>query len=260
MINGQLDCTNLNAAINSTAKILKISRDLLKKELIDIDLDNMYRQFPQYSSFEDAIISWFRLKYNMNIHFDYAVYFHASRLFKNQRFDNGIIPLSSSINFIWSSLFNLIKNTITLDEWNIFRQKMTSNNYPNHNTELYSMKISDSCHHGPFGFLIREVIFKPSEFGNWDYLDTPEIVDDICTTFKKYYNVDLINKYLQNSEPCIVKFNSSDISTSLLGITLAYIHCKLRNIEIWQDCSIAYDGKGETIPQDDIIEIEKVMG
>lgn len=258
MKNRFLDCTDLSTAINSTANILNISKNLLINEIADLDLDEMYDQFPQHESFEYTIISWFRLKHEISTDFDYTYYFHATRLFKNQSFDKGIIPLRFSIDYIWISLYDLIKNTIPLKEWLIFRQKITSNNYPNLYTNLYSMKITDDFHHGPFGFLIREVIFKPRKLGNWDYLGTPEIVYDICTTFQKYYNVNLINKYLKNSEPYIVKFKSIITSKSLLGISLTYIYCKLKNIEIWRDCSFAFDGKGKAVRPNEIIEIEKV--
>lgn len=218
----------------------------------------MYRKHPNYSSFEQVILPYLENKYRIGSDYSYSYWFHATRKFKTQTFSQGILSLAESIDYIWDQLEQLVKGMITRSEWQNFRTQMTTNSLQNHSTMLYSMKISDSFHHGPYGFLIKETILSPEEMNNWDYLGASEIVYDICMTFQKYYGFCLLSKYINQTQSCIVKFRSQNTSPTLLGVALAYCFCRIHKAQLWDTCSYAYVGRGKSIVPDQILSIETI--
>ena len=68
------------------------------------------------------------------------------------------------------------------------------------------MKVRNPFHWGPYAMLVKEIAFVTDEVRNHDYLDAPEIVEDICFTFSDKYNFDLLRIFKSNTYPCIVKF------------------------------------------------------
>lgn len=253
-----LDCTSYEHALESVCGILQISSETLIVELHNLDTDDLYVGLPEYSysSFNEAIFPYLRARHSIKTTYDKSCWFHATRIFEGQDFNSGIMPLSKSIDSIWDGLFELISDNITKTEWLEFRNQMTKNELNNHYTDLYSMKIADDFHHGPYGFLIKPIITLPSPMGNWDYLGAPEIVYDICDTFKQNHDTDLLKIYLDNSKGCIVKFLSTNNKATLIGVALGYLYCEINSIKPWQECSYAYDGGGQSVPAEDIIDVE----
>ena len=255
-----LDCSNYKGAIDSVQNILGIPKEHFVGLFRELDTDSMYEECPGYDSFEETIFPYLRNRFEIKTNFDYTCWFHGTRIFPNQVYTKGILPLTSNLDFIWSNLKNLAPKYFSSQEWNEFRQKMTEGQFPIHFTELYSMKVADNFHYGPYGLLVRELFEQPKRMGNWDYLGAPEIVYDICATFKDNYDYDLLSSYLNYSQACIVKFKDKNNRKYLLGVSLAYIYCKTNDIKIWQDCSYAYNGHAIGVPAEDIITVEIIEG
>jgi hypothetical protein len=73
----------------------------------------------------------------------------------------------------------------------------------------YNLKTSGSIHWCPYAMLVKDIGFN--DVGNHNYLRVPEIVEDICLSFQQQYGVDLLQRYLNNTKSCIVKFYSNNI-------------------------------------------------
>ena len=70
---------------------------------------------------------------------------------------------------------------------------------------------------GPFAFLIRDIaIHAPSP--NHDYLDAPEMVEDIAGTLLGENYSQLVNRFKETSTPCLVSFISHSKGLSLIHI------------------------------------------
>lgn len=76
---------------------------------------------------------------------------------------------------------------------------------------------------GPFAFLIRDIaIHAPSP--NHNYLDAPEMVEDIAGTLLGENYLQLVNRFKETSAPCLVSFTSEskgyELSHALLYLKL----------------------------------------
>ena len=53
--------------------------------------------------------------------------------------------------------------------------------------DLNNEKTTNRLHSGPYAMLVKESAFRSSEIGNHDYLEFPEIVEDICNGYERQY-------------------------------------------------------------------------
>ncbi len=127
------------------------------------------------------------------------------------------------------------------------------NSYSAH---LFHMKSNDHDHWGPYGMLVREVAFCLAEVGNHDYLDIPEIVEDIALCFAEQYEFDLRSAFIENSKPCIVKFIDQNPHEWCLTPALYYLYTKFRGESLSRWCNTCFDGQGKPVRPDQIKLIE----
>lgn len=114
----------------------------------------------------------------------------------------------------------------------------------------YALKTSNPIHWGPYAFLVRDAILRPADVTH-DYLETPEIVEDIA-------NGDhlLINEFRRISRPCIVKFRSIDPRPDVVEVALYYSYFSLWAKPMNLDTNTHFDAEGKTIPFEDIVGME----
>lgn len=128
---------------------------------------------------------------------------------------------------------------------------------------LYQMKTyNTSIHGGPFGHLVREIAFHARRLSQHDYLDIPEIVEDIGSCFASYFHhrpgVDLNQRFRDATKPCIVKFQTTipdDYARHAWPAALLYVYAALHGDAVYYDSLCGYDAKGRLIPAQDILAI-----
>lgn len=250
-----LDCETEDTAYTSLENITGIS----KQKFIDFfncfDMDKYYDEV-DYNGTGDQLLfeKLLEMTKGKDLSYDGTMWFHLSRTTKSEVFYQGILPLGQVINSLWYFLFTLQEGILTKKQWNLFRESLT--NSDEDYAFLYSMKISDSFHWGPYAMLIREIAFAAKDAGNHDYLDVPEIIEDICLPFQEKFNYDLLENFKQSTIPCIVKFQTADNEKSNLGIAMYYLYHKHKGEPLSLHSNICFDGEGKAIK--DILKIETV--
>jgi len=188
------------------------------------------------------------------LNFDATVWFHLTRAAANTSFDEGILPLCDAIDSIWNFLFNLASVfSVSPEHWLNFRTEMETG-HAGHSSSLYSHKMSHEV--GPFAVLIRDAAFRSQDIGNHDYLNTPEIIEDICITFKKLHSLDLMPEFLKATQPCIVKFRDAQTEPYHLGIALYYLYLSARDESLTDEATTCFDGAGVRVARDRILDIQ----
>jgi len=203
----------------------------------------------------DLILDLFNKTFDREIQIDETRWFHISRTNNIENYKYGILPLNQRIEQIWKFLFDLIKDKFSLKEWTNFRKQM-ENNFEGRYAELYRDKISNRNIWGPFAILNKEVAYKFKEISYHDYFKVPEIVEDICFTFNDYRGINLLDKYVENTKPCIVKFKVSGGEIHYLRHILYYLYVLIHKEEVSVYYNTDYDGRGAVIPSDSIIKAE----
>ncbi|WP_367899191.1 hypothetical protein AB3N61_18480 [Leptospira sp. WS58.C1] len=216
--------------------------DFLKAPVpFDVELVNQYQNyFPESKKWREL--------------FTHIAWFHGTRCNDQNLFEEGLLPLGRRINTIWDYLYSIVKSDVSEEEWNIFKNHM-SGTY----AKLYHSKISDPKYWGPYAMLIKDIFFVSESVGNHNYLQIPEIVEDIIFCFSNFRpNVDLKNRYKASTTPCIVKFIAPIDEIDYLNPLLNYLYTEFHNAEHTLDSNTCYDGKGRAIMSEAIISVEYI--
>lgn len=202
-----LDCETLESTYSSIENISGVNEQQLKSIFDETNFDDL----EDFYYFDKHLFSKVK-KSSTSIDFDGVCWFHLTRVGKNTNFSDGILPLQLSVEKVWNFLYSLIKNDFSENEWKKFKDLLDGgkvsreNNSFTHAQRLFQMKTKKQYLGGPYAMLVREIAFNSKQVGNHDYLNMPEIVDDICTCFECVYDIDLTNRYLALTQSCIVKF------------------------------------------------------
>jgi hypothetical protein len=120
----------------------------------------------------------------------------------------------------------------------------------------YSRKIHDRSEAGPFAMLVREVWRHASVISNNDFLELPEIMQDICNGYAEKSGVcvhEIVSKALQ---PRIVKFKSVlRTDRSCLKSALTYLWAVQNNEPLSIESNTCFDGRGMVISADQIVSV-----
>ena len=252
----RLDCSDVESTYASVTGILDVDRQILDEV------------FDRYHSahHNDTLVDKLQLKKMLadvrgsitHLPEFRTIFFHATRGVDPKQFrQEGLLPLNRVLDRIWSVLFGLLGSECSVKAWQDFRLRVETT-HPGHYAALYRMKTKKPYHWGPYGFLIRDVPLKPRQCGVRDYLgDPPELVQDICLSFREDYSIDLEKRYRAASRPCLVKFRSS-CDPDAVWVALNYLYLSSRGLDLTFDLQYPFDGKGQPVPPDWIEDVEVV--
>ncbi len=202
-----LDCESFQTALESSAEILCIDPIVLLDSLRGFEYDKVPEVEQRQRPYDNLLIRHAVGIDPLSLLTPKGIYwFHATRVPPATTFQEGILPLSARLENLWSLLGQLATGWVTQAEWEYFRMNMRG-----HGAERYKLKLSHGViSEGPFAFLVRDAILRPNEISSHDYLDIPEIVEDICLSFEEMYARPLRERFLGETKPCIVKFLSDE--------------------------------------------------
>lgn len=249
-----LDCETVESTYKSIEKIYAIDRSHINN-FLRIDLDDYYKANSElYISPNKLILSLFDQQIGAKGEYERTYWFHLTRQPESTKYEEGILPLGKCIDSIWNYLYNLVMNEVSKSKWDNFRRDVETNNSGDW-ADMYHHKLKHPYLHGHYGVLVREIAFKPSEVHYNDYLKDPEIIRDICNCFKEKYNFNLMQKFKESTQSCIVKFFENSGERVHIGCALYYLYCKFQSRELSEFCFSDFDGKGNPVPTK---QIEKI--
>lgn len=239
-----LDCHTPESALASVSAIIGITPERLSERLAEIN----YQIWPD----DPPTLLW-REVVNDDREFEGACWFHLSRvLYPNDFQHRGILPLNDMLDEIWSMLVELAGDSISDTGKREIRSCLTD---CGHSAWLYSLKVNDRMHWGPYAMLVRDAAFHADDMMNHDYLGSPEIIEDICDCINRRFGVDLLTRFREASHRCIVKFIAAP-QQHLLPTALMYVWAMQHRAGMGLGSNTCFDGAGERVPPERIVSTE----
>jgi hypothetical protein len=246
-----LDCESLDSAYESIQSIFGLSRQTIDEVFAAPDFERLQLEHGLQDE-PHLLFERFKAESSSQFRLDAVYWFHLSRVQSPNAFESGILPLRDQVDNIWDSLRLMVADRISDSEWAEFRKEMGDSD----SAFLYHLKRNDPDHWGPYGVLVRDVAFCPTEIGNHDYLDMPEIVEDISLCFEDRYGFDLRSAFTQNSKPCIVKFVDTNPHERCFPPALYYLYSRFHGGRLSLSCNTCFDGRGSSVRPEQIHRIE----
>lgn len=256
-----LDCESIESIDHSLESILGVPISEIEDFLINFDFDNAYEKYSTDEEFEHMeyiIVKEISNYFDITCDFNRTNWFHITRAFDKKDFKKGIHPLNKIIDKIWKDLFNLVNEQFTELEWMEFRKMMDGDSLDCWKSHVYKSKFGEYVSPGPFALLIRDHAFSKRNSIDADYHDLPEVIRDICDCFDKKYDYDLLSRYLSNTKKYIIKFTSNKHDVFDLGAALLHKYVKLNGRQTASNPRGIFNGKGATIPPEDILRIDDI--
>ena len=224
----ELDCESIESTYKSLEAILGIKKSDLCQLFDSVEVYGKTRE-----RYCESLFTYIQRKTDCQAHFDKTCWFHATRTWPDNTYEDGLLPTKQALNKISDFCSELVKRQTTIPE------RIKSSN-PGGDACLHELKC---CNGGPFGFLIREFAFVPDSM-YVNYFDSPEIVEDIG--LKELYHTKTV--------PCIVKFHDQRTSTEKLSIALLYAYHDHSDIGLTYGGELAhsFDGENKPVPKDRI--------
>ena len=240
-----LDCQTNTSALATLSAIVGIAPKRLCEHLAGFKGDDWPDDPPRYLWRE--IVGGDR-------EFEGVYWFHLSRVLDPNAFRRlGILPLNNMIDQIWLMLSELAGGDISASDK---AQLPSCINTGGHSGFLYKLKVDDRVHWGPYAMLVRDAALSPGELMNHDYLETPEIVADICDCINQRFGVDLLPRFCEASHACIVKFVGPPDRPDVLPIAMMYLWAMQHNAGLGSSSNTCFDGHGERVRPNQIVDVE----
>ncbi len=246
-----LDCESYESTLASLAIIYNTTAEEIEDFINSFDLDGHYEINDPDCKGDQELRNVYERETNLNpLELDKVCWFHLTRALPDEKFNEGILPLSKSLNKVWSVFDVIFKNTEHYEHIKELEKNGVGNS-------LYKLKTKNSMYAGPYAMLVKEIAFNSDEVGHHDYLRIPEIMEDICNGYKVKYG-DVIIDYLYCAlTPKIVKFISSkkvNVSCVESALHYAYQSCKSKKMSL--NSNTCFDGSNKIIPHSDILNID----
>lgn len=248
-----LDCSTADDAIASLCDAFSCSRSDLEIFLLGIDLDTIYSDLdsspdiPCDQYLYDQCVDTFGDPKEI----EYIYWFHCTRTEPEEYFSDGILQLGDVLENVWEMVLRMapderVRNR--LKEWG-------NADVPDN---AYQLKTKDAFHWGPYAILVKEVAFYAKDLGQHDYLEIPELIEDICNAYHNKYEEIIYYHYEDVLVPKIVTFISDKRrDNGCIETALGYAYTSVRGLP---PCGMAVnciDCEGSVHPEQ-IINVENI--
>lgn len=247
----ELDCTNLDTAAATLAQLVGMPTSDLLVRMANYSCVE-FEEDCRAMGIEPAQVLWERIVgAKRDCVPDLIMWFHGTRVSRDCRFSEGILPLNCVLGRLTASLSDLacsigVAPTLRADSCDARCQA----NFQ----RLFDLKTNDSQHWGPYAFLTRDALVDPDLTGH--YLEAPEIVEDIA--WSKYGDSAelLLRAFRERTSPCIVQFRDARPREDVAEVALQYVYdgvCDNRPLGSSHTC---FDGRGHAVSAETIVRIE----
>jgi hypothetical protein len=212
----RLDCESIESTYASLETILGVKENALR---LLFDSIKVYGEKDCRPSYSDFLLSFIQEKKGCNTCFEQTCWFHATRTWPDNNYDEGILPTKDAIPKILKWLNRDTSQSI--------RQ-----------CNLTDDMVVNKCHNGgPYGFLIKDFAWVENDT-YVQYFKCPEIVKDLG----------LEKIYTEKTVPRIVKFVNQHTPIEALSMALLYVYHNHCNLKIDYKGELAYSFDGKNIP------------
>jgi hypothetical protein len=253
-----LDCTDLPVATAVLADALGVEQSALCAAFIaydegvfdDTSQDPLVRMPREVSARLDRDIA--------SVGFEGSIYFHATRVLDPNCFGReGILPLGMMLEHIWGMLFDLVSDVCSAADWSSFRQWWNEGG-DGPDGGLYRSKVNSQLAQGPYGILVQEMFFRRGEVNISNFLECPEIVQDISRCFEAHRGVDLQSRFCEASTPVVVSFRGPYTGVGSVEAAFWYVYNQVRDGSMSNNSDCCFDGWGSPVEVEQIISIVEV--
>jgi hypothetical protein len=254
-----LDCTSMTTTLTSIATVAGVETLQLQRAIDDFDESRFDdRSEDAYVRMPREVLSTLGCDLD-SVHIDGALYFHGTRVLDPEAIRReGLLPLDRMIEQIWEMLFGLTRDVCDQAEWSAFRADIEKGG-GDHDGWLYRTKTRRTASSfGPFAVLVRDTLLHSDDVGNHDYLDCPEIVQDIARAFYRSFGVDVESRFRATSHAVIVTIRSTAVWVGSLRAALWYAFDMLRDQAITSNANEGFDSHGQVVSPADVIGLEVV--
>jgi hypothetical protein len=245
-----VNCETRETAALSVAEQFETSESSLLSALQGIDLDGMYER-GEVEGHPDEVL-WGVLAERLARLPSPATetrWFHLTRVLPHTSFEDGILPLTTSLDWVWNTLRKVFEGTPHLARL----RRLEADGVPDFQ---YGYKVGRPALAGPYAMLVRESAFCAKEMGNHDYLAVPEIVEDICNGYREKFGISIIEEVTDSLVPCIVHFRSDVVRESYSFSAALYLHSTVNRLKMSVHANHCFDGNNHVVPFADILRVE----
>ena len=245
-----LDCEDQESTANSLSGLFGCSTADLFDQLINFDLERIYEEDDPHCPADEFLFKKLTSILGPPDKPEGICWFHLTRTFPENNFSEGILPLGMAIDTIWKTILRIFEET----QHFLSLQSMRQNGVKNYH---YQLKVPDPLHWGPFAMLVKESAFHAHEIGNHDYLELPEIIEDICNAYLNKSGLSIHAEVGKILVPCVVKFRR-EAENGLRGIgpAIYYYYKSIRKESFSRNANTCFDAGGKIIPRENILKIE----
>lgn len=247
-----LDCESCEAAVSSLAEIFNCDTDRLSDVLISIDISSVYQNLndsPNVPS-EEYLYEYVVASLGEPRETDMICWFHTTRTTAGNDFSEGILPLTEVLDAIWNMLISIFDESDICARLKVLRNDGMCN-------LSYNNKAENDFHAGPYAILVKDVAFHAERLWHHDYLEMPEIIEDICNGYHDAYGESIHEQVADALCPCIVKFlESATADQGHLEAALSYAYTYANELPISFGAVYCFDANNCTVENDDIVSIE----
>lgn len=195
-----IDCESRQIALETISAGFNCSTTTLKDTLLDFDIEKVIEE--QITSYDPLTLLYNEVVKRIGPprKIDGVMWFHCTRTFVDSDFSDGILPLELALPKIWKLLIDLAPTKYD----KVQLKSMQETGVPDFQ---YDFKVNNSPDNSVYAFQVRELAVQRRK-GLHDYLEIPEIIEDILNGYNKAYGKRLHDHYIQLLTPKIVKFFS----------------------------------------------------
>lgn len=247
-----LNCRSFDSTLDSLEALVGLPREAILETIRGFDCNQFSQEHPDDSRKLKEILPELLSRRGATIQVPEQIHwFHGTRTLEPDSLRAGLYPLDQQIDRIWHDLFGLARRWVSEDQWNSFRREVETTN------GMVGHRLKFKEDQGPHAVLVRDVLIEPSRFESEDYLDCPNIINDICSSFGTKFGKDLLKLFRDSSYPCIVTFSDDQPRDDAIGVATTYVQCIARDEDCLR-CNTCYEANGKGIAMTSIIDVEVV--
>jgi hypothetical protein len=113
---------------------------------------------------------------------------------------------------------------------------------------MYNLRIGKPIHAGPYAMLVKEVAWRSAEMGNHDYLNIPEIMQDICNGYHARHGENIHDELHRRLRATVIRFwSNAKQGVDCTESALYYLYCIVRGERLSICANTCLDGKNTVV-------------